>query len=395
MALWSYHAGRKGVNRVTARERREGGPLQLVVWAHDVRSGFGPLIGRPAYVPEDEELACAVADQTAAKLRNAGTKTVVMDMLGLSPARTLEELLHERHEDRKRSGGRLGQGWAEQTERNQGRLRTYWLEILGRDRPITEINAPLVRRLAHDFARQRGMGTAGLQSLLVFIKDAMGYAHTDLQWIGPMETLSALKIPKYRAPFRTYELPEGRALLSALHAVDPRAGMVGEVMWSTGRRQGAIRKLPAVAPEPVLVEGRSYEFIEFPATTDKARKLGRALLTPEASQAIRKLLDYPGVQASGFLCPRDALDDPLAASKVMDQAVMNKLLRRAERLAGIKTVKGRSWHAFKKLVASAAPLRGVSQQSGTTKETLTTKYVGEDLLAKAKAVDVLGSLRAG
>lgn len=331
--MWRYTTGRKGVNRVTVYERGRGASI-YVEWHDDLgrhRKSLASILGHPV---TDRELAKEAAHRMAIaqeRKRNNQARTA----LGVPERHTLEQLLTRRHAD-------LGPGWSEKYAKSRERRKAFWIEALGRDRPLDAVSPAEVERIARDAQGKRS--DRWRQDVLRYLVDSFIYARRKLKWITERHDLSGVDIPSAKGKSRPYTLAEARKLLPALWEVHPTAGWIGEVAFQTGRRLSAIRKLR----ESDVRQEDGYTVVSFPASTDKARNSGEAVVV-----GLRARTDWTRPS----------------------QEACNDWIHRAEEAAGIEHVKGRAWHGLKRLYATlTTDLPGADKQAGTRKETLEGHY---------------------
>jgi integrase len=207
-----------------------------------------------------------------------------------------------------------------------------------------------------------------------------------LKWITEKENLSAVGMPKVRGESKAYDVEEIQNILGACAAVDLRVAAAAEIAWATGRRINAIRTLKAGA--------YSDGWIQFPGATDKARRSGRAFLTESAQLAVELLLQTPAVRASGLLFPAGDLQDGSRKRQPISDEGLRKMLHRAEKKAGVASVKGRAWHGLKRRFATVTEASSAAaKQSGTDKRTLERHYEQDDPAPKQELARKLEIMR--
>jgi integrase len=176
-----------------------------------------------------------------------------------------------------------------------------------------------------------------------------------------------------------YTQIEAEALRAVLPGIDLRAAVCAELSYVGGRRITAIRTLQTASyrtEDRILVldgESMSQQFglVTFPAKTDKARKKGEVYVWGHAKALLEELLATPACRASGLLFPKLALESSSVPSDPITEKVLRSWLRRAEDQAGVRSVRGRSYHGLNRAFATVAadPL-AASGQSGKTLATL-------------------------
>lgn len=287
------------------------------------------------------------------------------DVYGVTPPRTVNELLAKLHEDR-------GDTWGDAYARDQKRFRAFWETKLGALH-LTRVNAAMVMQIAKAAAKKWTPRTHA--SYLRYLVDAFTYGERKLKWITAKDNLSAVDFPAGKSRGVEYTLAEVQKLLPALESVDPKAGWIGHVAWQTGRRLSAIRN---VKKRDVLAsEGRTVIF--FGADTDKAGRAGEAFVVGRAAELTAELLAMPGAYVLGKEPP--SLD------------VCEDWLQAAETKAEVAHRKGRAWHGLKRAFSSAAhDMNLAAKQSGTRRTTLESIYQKDWSQGKAGLAETLANL---
>lgn len=341
---WRYTVGRKGVNRVTVYERDRGTSI-YVLWHDDLgrhRKSLATVLGHPV---TDREIAIEAANRMAIAQKRKRNQQAAQ-ALGLPTKRTLGELFERRHSD-------LRVKWSEKYAKSRELRRAFWLTALGEECRLEAVSPAVVEMVARE--AQGSKSDRWRQDVLRYLVDSFGYARRKLKWIGEAHDLSAVDVPAAKGESKPYTLAEARKLLPALWDVHPVAGWIGEVAAQTGRRLTAIRKL---RPTDVL-EMDGCTVIQFPASTDKVRNSGQAVV-----DGLRARTDWT----------------------MPSQELCNAWIHEAEQRAGIQHQQGRAWHGLKRLYATlVAGEPGADKQSGTLASTLETHYRG-DLLAPKVAL---------
>ena len=357
MGQWRYSAGQKGVNRVTVFERTDA-PSIYVEWFDDFgrhRRSLKTATGHPV---TDRSLARRIADKMAGAQQQKRNQQAA-EMLGLGTGKRLPDLLHRLHEDR-------AARWSETYTRDQARYRDFWLDALGKIE-LVKVTAGTVERVAREAGQEKGWSPRTEGAVLRYLVDAFYFAERKLKWITPSSNLSAVTIPDRKSRGVAYTVAEAKALLPALEATNVRAGWIGWVCATTGRRLTAVRTLEKAH----VVDNGDHAVIDFPAETDKAGRFGQAVISGPALRLFRELKDQPGRYVCGAEPPtlEDCRDWMLAA----------------EEQAGVPHVKGRSWHGLKRLFATRAKGHaGRSRQSGTTEATLERVYLQDEVAPKVE-----------
>lgn len=378
---WSYITGRRGLNRVRVFIDRPGDPIEVEWFPGGKRRRR--VLRSPSGIPiYDKRIARQLAKELAEGLLRRSQEAVLEELLGYE-THTLEELLTRLH----------GQAeWSPAYTRQQKTRQRFWLNAIGGRTILTRINAAVVEEKVRAAAKRNGWGPATQVGYLRYLVDAFSFAQHKLKWITEKNNLSSVKFPRPDSRGEPYTLDEVRVLIPACRKVDPRCWAAAEIAYCTGRRINAIRHLRVENYRP---EG----LMEFPASTDKAKKTRLSALSQEAVEAVELLLACPAVQATGMLFVSGPLD--LGSSyyrsrrrKPADHATLLAWLRRAEEIAGVETVRGRGYHGFKRLVATVVDdLEALSDQAATTTEMLRGRYRKEYLPRKRKAVEELSRLR--
>lgn len=351
---WRYTVGDKGVSRVTVFERADATSIYIEWWdnqdaqgnkvPHAVRhkQALSNTLGEPVTDREIAKKLAKLASEGQARHRNQRAA----QLLGLPSDHTLGELLAWRHAE-------LAPSWTSKYTKDRERQKAFWLVKLGKDLPLVGLNAAMVERVVNE--ARGGRGARWVENVLQYLVDSYKYAEEKLKWIEARHNLSAVKVPRPKGTSRAYALSEARALLPVLWKVHPVAGWLGRVVSESGRRIGASRQL---TPSDVRIEGQ-WTFIAFPGATDKARRSGIAVIE-----------DLP---------PREDWTVP-SADLVTDW------IHEVETRAGIEHVKGRGWHALKRLYATLTEgMPGADLQAGTRAETLRGHY-RQDVMEPKQAV---------
>jgi integrase len=373
--LWRYSVGEKGYNRVTVYERRIGGPLHVEFWTPARKQET--LKNLTGQALKDKDLAKKIAhrmSEAQARKKEAGNARI---LLGIPEPRTLGELIAEYHKAKDPE-------WSALHRKDQKQLRDYWIRRLGAETPLNRITASTIEQ--HATRDGSAWKSRTRQKYLKYMVGLFYYAQNKLKWITEKENLSAVGMPKVRGESKAYAVEEVQSLLDVAHRVDPRLAAAVEVAWATGRRISAIRTLRAEA----YMDG----WLQFPGATDKARRSGRAYLTESARQAVETLLATPAVKGSGLLFPAGSLQDGSRKRQPISDEGLRKMLHRAEKLAGVESVKGRAWHGLKRRFATVTEASSAAaKQSGTDKRTLERHYEQDDPAPKQELARKLEIMR--
>ncbi len=367
--LWRHTVGKKGVSRVTAYQRPDS-PALYIEWWDDSgrhRQALKALTGHPV---TDRELAVRIVEEASKKQEQLSNQKAAEGFLGVSPNRTLAELLEALHSVR-------GQGWSDQHARDQFRYREYWLQKLGTGIRLSRVTAAAVESVVAKEAHEKSWSPRTVRGYLRYLVDAFSFAERKLKWIDPRHNLSAVDMPTGRGASNAYTLAEVRRLLPALEEVHPEAGLIGHIAWQTGRRLSAILALRA--KDVRFEEGCAV--IRFPGETDKARKTGEAALVGKAARNLRALTERR-TKARLFGLSRNDL--------------IKVWLPNAESAAGIDHVPGRAWHGIKRAYATATEgIVGRDRQSGTREDTLREVYRQDEIGPKVELAETLASVLSG
>lgn len=355
MAGWRYRIGRKGVSRVTVFERPDATSI-FVEWWDDGgrhRAALSEVVGHPV---TDREVAEEIARRMSSAQERKRNQQAA-EMLGIPTARTLKELLDQRHAD-------LKPAWSSKYAKSRERRKAFWLDKLG-DARLTHVRPSIVERIAREAQAEKGLSDRWRQDVLRYLVDSFIYAEKKLKWIEPRHNLSAVTMPRAKGRGVPYTLEEAQKLLPKLWQVHPVAGWLGHVVFQGGRRIGAARQ---IKPEHVKRSGR-WSYIEFPSDTDKA-----------GNATVAAILDLP--ERTDWTVPT--------------AEVCNQWIHDAEDLAGVEHVEGRGWHGLKRLYAELAEgLPGADLQSATRRDTLSGIYRPNTLPPKMEVAEVLAGRLAG
>lgn len=385
--LWRYTTGRKGFNRVTVYERESGGPLQVEFWTvgperRRVQRSLRYVNRAPVY---DKELAMQIADaMSLAQAKHQGARTAHA-LLGRPEPRTLGELLKEYHAAKEAR-------WSYHHDRTQRKIRDYWLDALGRDARIDEVTERIAERLIHAEAARSKWKPRTIGKHLKYLQAAFNFAVKKLKWLPPEKALTALEIPAPRGESRAYTRAEARKLLPKAVKRDLRCGAAAWIAYDTGRRINAIRTLTVDAFSKVDAQ---HGVIAFPGATDKARMAGVAVLSPEATRVVERLMQTPAVKASGKLFPSGDLNDPAAKRFTVSDGQLTDWLHEAEEAAGVPTIHRRAYHGLKRRYATDSKFdrETAGKQSGTDPQTLSRVYLQDELDDKIAFVKALAEKR--
>ena len=342
MPNWSYICGTRSVNRMRVYERRDSKCIYVEWFDDDGRHQKVLTVNRERVT--DRKLAIRIAHRLADAQARRRNQNAAEMLFGRSAIHTLPQIFAELHDEKEAK-------WSGRWNTDQKRYRAYWELKLG-DVSCIGLSPRAVARIVEADAKKNGWSGRTVRGYLRYMKEAMSYAQLQLKWIEERHNLSALVMPSGLGISRSYTEPEVLEILNKLPEIDARAYAIGEVLYCTGRRLTATRTLPTRSYAPPL--------LEYPGSTDKARKSGVTVLTRQAMAALTDVPKHPD-----FLFPADNRRTPVR------QQTLGDWLHEAEVLAGVDHVDGRAWHSFKRVYATVTQgIVGRDKQSGTTEETL-------------------------
>lgn len=385
--VWSYTTGEKGLNRVKVYEREPGRPLQICIYirgqAH--RETLRNLNdGVPIF---DRDLAKEIADAVAMDRRQRAEARTAREILGRPIPYTLHELFAELHNTREA-------GWSSTYLQQQRSIRDWWLDALGADTVLTDVDAATASRRVDAETRRRKWSTRTQRKYLRYLKDAYIFANRDKKWIPELHNLSELKMPSQDSRSLPYTADEMLGILRVAPDKDLRMAAATHIAFSTLSRIGAIRQLRADDVEYETIGGVERMRLRFRAETEKRDKDGYATPSATARRYIEMLLQRPAVQSSGWLLPRGDLDVADPDRSPMSDKVMSDWIKWCEERAGVERVRGRGWHSIKRGMTRLAGdrlggLRAVSKQARTTEGVLKDIYDHDSPEARAEVADAL------
>lgn len=376
---WSYVTGRRGYNRIRVYRDREGAPIRIE-WFDNAgrhREVLRTQDGTPVF---NEDHAVEYAERAAKAQAKRREAIAARELLGQRPRYTLGQLFEALHRARESS-------WSEAYQRDQKRYRAFWEGELTKGVSLDRVTPAKVEHLARKAAEANGWSPRTEQSYLRYIVDAFYYASKKLKWIAPEQDLAAVEIPKAKSKGVPYTDDETRKLVPATLKVDLRCAGMAAIAATTGRRLNAIRHrmLTDVARDDLPDRPRMR--IVFDPETDKARDQGVSYIEdPNAIAIVEMLMQTPAVQATGLLFPSGDLQRKTPAKrKPIRPEPLIDMLHEAERIAGVKEIKGRAYHGFKRWFATVAEdADAAARQSGTTRATLERIYRGDRPERKGK-----------
>lgn len=350
--LWSYRTGKRGASVVRVYERKAGGALQVEWYIEGQRyqRSLQYVTGAKVYEKRD---AVRIAERMSRRLEQGHNHRVHEVLYGVSPQRTLGDLLARLHAAREKK-------WSGTYAKDQKRYRMFWVMKLGKDTRLVNVSPAVVEDVVSKNLSHRRPATRNHYRR--YLVEAFAYAETKLKWLDPRHNLSAVDYEERDSQGHAYSRDEVPRLLAGLEQVGAVPGWIGHVLWITGRRLAAVRTLPKAAV--TLYEDHAE--IDFPRETDKARKFGRGVLAGRAFRLTRELMQLPGEYVAGIAPPTHDI-----CCKVW--------LPAAEEYAGIPHIHRRGWHGLKRRFSTASKgLKGRDKQSGTLESTLRGIYEQDD-----------------
>lgn len=329
---------------------RSVSPVLYVEWhwrGQRVQRSLKAETGHPV---TDRGLARDIAHEIARRLKQDHHRAARTAVFGATGEHTLGELLERLHAART---------WKD--TKGPERFRAFWLEHFGERTALTEITPAMV-----EAAGNAKWGPKTLRHYRTYLVGAFYFAEQKLKWIDARHNLSAVDLPVGKGKASAYTLDEIRRLLPALEQVDVRAGWIGHVAWQTGRRLSAVRTLE----KRHVTLAEEHAVLHFSAETDKAGKSSDVVVVGHALELTRTLM----LESSGRY---------VLGSVPSKELAIKGWMPRAERLARIKHIPGRGYHALKRRFATETRgLVGRDKQAGTRGSTLEAIYVQDDLAPK-------------
>jgi integrase len=325
----SWSTGEKGRNTVRAFEREPGSKTFYIEWYVKDRHGDRQTI-------RERVKSRRFEDAKKRAVEKAGELGTGLDT-GI-PA-CLEDVLNDYIEA-------LAASWSDSHEKRQRRFREFWIEALGANLRLAQLNPAMVESVVSKAGEREAWSGRTRESYLKFIRAAARWAFRKANLVA-RDVLNGTDYPRYESRSEAYSTEELNAISGVADQVDPRFQGVWEIIACTGRRVNAVRTL--------RVENLEYEedeelWVEFPAETDKARRRGRVLLAQQAREAVEVLLEMGEVKESGWLFPRGRLDYADDHDGPIGESSLLRMLQKAEKLAGVEHVHGRAFHGSKRRV---------------------------------------------
>jgi len=329
--LWSYIAGEKGRNRVRAYEN-ENGYLFLEWWD-------GKRI-RKALKHRDKDMAKAQTDEASAKLAfNREVKHVELS-LGALFRRYLNEVTTEK---------------SIRSQKHDHSAANLFLRCFGAQKKPKELSSTewdffigerSKGRLKPHGSRGGKVGPRTVARDLKWLLAVLNWATAKGDGKGghllERNPLKGLKVPNEENPNQPL-ITENRyrAMLAVSGEVDWRFRVALVLAYETGHRIGAIRQLRW---SDVDLDTR---LLHWDAEFDK---MGRDHFTPMSNEAAgimrEALVQNPGVGR------RPVLPAPKDREASVSRHLMRNWWKRAERLAGLESVKGLGWHSLRRRFAT-------------------------------------------
>lgn len=210
---WSENVGVKGVCRVRVFERRPGGPL-YVEWKDSRRKKRQEALRIGGRAVLDQQIALRIALSMSQALLDKGHDKV-RDALGIKQPRTLQELLAELHEAR-------SPRWKPSYRESQARFRAEWLDWLGGETLLSEVQANEVNKILNRQQEVHGWTPRTRNSRARYLVDAFIFAQTTLKWITEEGNLSAVTFLPLDQEGFTYEEWELDLLNQVVYDIDLR-----------------------------------------------------------------------------------------------------------------------------------------------------------------------------
>ena len=391
---WSEKVGVKGSCRARVYERRPDGPLYLE-WTDSRKKKHQEALriaGRPVL---DRTIGLRIALAVSQALLDKAHDRV-LQALGIKPPRTLEELLDELHEKRERT-------WKPSYKKQQARFRREWLEWLGPDSLLSDIDAAAVEDVLAQQMEVQEWEPRTRNARARYLVDAYYFAQNKLKWISEDGNLSAVDFLSLDQVGLEYEEWELDLLRDIVDEIDLRLSGAFRIADDTGRRIRAISQLRVenVSIETIwtdTVGEITLMRLRFPGEVEKKGKTSWSYVTPATRVVIERLMGTPAVQASGVLFPNRQLltvqpaKNESAEIRPAQIEDLIELLHHAEALTQtqaqaqanggerfVEWKKGRAFHGIKRASvtiqgAEARNLEIAAKQSGTSVQMLQQRY---------------------
>ena len=326
---WSYTARTRGCPRVRARETASG--TYFIEWRE------GATLFREPVAPATREAARAHAREKALQLAGSLPKKAI----------TLGRLL---------AGYHGAHAWAPSHRRNQEVYRNFWLDALGEARNVNTwaVTPALVNRIAFVAARDRRWSARTRQAHLIYIRAAIRWGHAIAGWLE-FDPLAGMSCPRARSRKIFYSDAELDAISAVAPLVDPRFWAVWEIIRGTGRPLNSVLKLKWNCLDTMDLERAAVHFqvVSSDDERDSEPKYERAFLTYQAEHALLSLMYIPVVQENpaGVMFPGGRLERGVISQRPIGERSLNRMLRQAERRAGVETIRGRGFNGLRRSAA--------------------------------------------
>lgn len=336
----SHYAGRRKTatepsSRVRVYERADvAGYFMTMAW-HTTDSGRPIEEKLPDGVSWD--FAVATAEELAAKRR-------VEILAGRTQAGQRRETtlrqLYERYFDSAEA-----QEWSTKHRGDYERAREFWINALGADQVVVELNQAEVEKLARRARIRQGLSTRWERRKMALLRAAVRWGKRKAR-LYDLNPLDGLSMPEYEPDTEELIYSEAEAaLLVAPHPdVDWRTTLAANIVVDTGRRISAILHLTV---EDVRVSDERA-FLQFRKEWDKRKRGALRPVSMETAALLAEAMQRPEVRECGWLFPEGRLeyDDPRDKPMSKDAAIES--LHMAEETLGIPQVSGRAYHGLKR-----------------------------------------------
>lgn len=390
---WDYTTGEKGLNRVRVYERRPGGPIWICIYVKGkaYRESLSNLNdGTPIF---DRELAKEIADAIAMDRRQRAEAKTARAILNRPIPYTLHELLAELHETREST-------WKNAHYKQQQRaIRDWWLNALGRDVKLTDVDAATVTRAINAEAKRKKWTDRTRAKYMRYLKDAFIFAWRDKKWIAEEHNLSELKLPKQKSARKAvlaYTEDEMVGILAVAPEKDLRMAAAAHIAYITLSRINAILHLRTDDVVYSTINGQRRMRLRFRAEIEKRDEDGFATLDHATQKYVEMLMQRPLIQSCGWLFARGDLDKPNPSATPLNHKVMSDWIKWCEARAEVPRIEGRGWHSIKRGGTKiggdeTGSLRAAAKQARTTEATLRAHYDQDSPEAQADFADQLSA----
>lgn len=344
----SYYTGQRATTRLPSSRVR--------VYTRDDAQGIWMELrwtttpsGRPKAVQLDPtwtwEVACAAADEVAAKRRRAlleGRESVE----GAERRDVTLSYLVDRYK-----ASEAANRWSKKHRRDVELSMGFWLSAIGGDRTVDSLTPDEVERLAGQEGRRREVSARWVRKRIKHLRAATRWGRRKAR-LFRHDPLDGVELPDYRpdTDHLIYSEEETAALLKPRPEVDWRVTLLANIAADTGRRLGSILSLRS---EDVESDGERV-FLHFRREYDKGGRGARVPISLPTIALLTEALEHELIQEWGWLFPEgrldydDARDKPLGAEAAIDG------LHAAELVCEIPSVRGRAFHGLKRRHVTSA-----------------------------------------